>query len=209
MKLSFNISGLVQRVTGASRLYKMMVVLALNVFAAILVFFLIIGPQIEDKKRVYADYQETKKILDKMIDIKSNMDKYRKEYAQSQELLGRLLRELPETKDIPNLLRSVSAIGSESKIKVTYFEPGTVIQREFYGEFPFKIRYNGPFHNIGYFFDGVRRTERIINITNFSLSVKGPPTKIILEGECLAKSYVYMAEAPKAKKEGTNEPPKK
>jgi type IV pilus assembly protein PilO len=150
------------------------------------------------------------------VAIKNNMPKFRHEYAQIQELLQQTLKQLPETKDIPNLLRNVSNIGSETRLKITYFEPKALQNKEFYAELPFSIRYSGPFHNIGYFFDGIRKLERIINITSFTLTSdpKAIPARMVLSGECVATTYVYMREQPKQikkdqKKEGKGEAPAK
>jgi type IV pilus assembly protein PilO len=168
---------------------------------------------IDTKKKLTNDYQLVKKDLDKMVEIKNNMEKYRQEYAQVQETLSQILRQLPETKDIPNLLRNVSTIGTETRVKVTYFEPGAVQNKDFYGEFPFNFKFVGPFHNIGYFFDGIRKLERVIDIRSFSLVAKGAPPRVFLEGEGSAKSYVYLKEQPKPQvkdaKNAKNEPPPK
>jgi type IV pilus assembly protein PilO len=89
-------------------------------------------------------------------------------------------------------------------MKITYFEPKTMQNKEFYAELPFSIRYSGPFHNIGYFFDGVRKLERIINISSFTLTSdpKAIPSRMILNGDCVAKTYVYIKEPPKQDKKG-------
>jgi type IV pilus assembly protein PilO len=202
MKMDLGLQNLGKQIKSTTRAYKFVIILALNLAVFAAVFFLALRPQLEEKQKLATQYQSAKGDLDRMTDIKNNMPRHRKELAQLKEKLDDVLRQLPETKDIPNLLRSVSAVGAESKVKISYFEPGSVQAKEFYGEFPFKIKYNGPFHNIGYFFDGLRKVERIIDITDFSLVAKGPPNKIVLEGECTAKAYVYMKESPKKGKEG-------
>jgi type IV pilus assembly protein PilO len=193
---------------------KLFIVIGLNIILFVFLFFFLINPLIDTKKKLTNDYQLVKKDLDKLVDIRNNMEKYRKEYAQIQEVLGDILKQLPETKDIPNLLRNVSAIGTETRVKVTYFEPGTVQNKDFYGEFPFKFKFAGPFHNIGYFFDGIRRMERVIDIRNFTLIAKGAPPHIVLEGDGSAKSYVYLKDQPKPqpkdeKRDVKSEPPPK
>ncbi|HEY3275987.1 MAG TPA: type 4a pilus biogenesis protein PilO [Syntrophorhabdaceae bacterium] len=199
MKMDLGLEALGRKIGNVAATYQLVIVIALNLAIFGVVFFLTIRPQFEEKQKVATQYQEAKRDLDRMIEIKNNMPRYRSEFVKLREQLDGILRQLPETKDIPNLLRSVSAVGTESKVKVTYFEPGTVQNKEFYGEFPFKIRYNGPFHNIGYFFDGIRKADRMIDITDFSLAAKGPANKIVLEGECTAKSYIYTGQPPKGK----------
>jgi len=104
---------------------------------------------------------------------------------------------MPEEKDVPNLLRQVSTLGQEAKLRLKFFEPKPLQAREFYFELPFEIRYTGGYHNVGYFFDGVRKLDRIIHIANFSLESKVVASKLTLEGTGLAKTYVYTKEMPK------------
>jgi type IV pilus assembly protein PilO len=214
MTLSTSFKGIGNKLSRMSKGQKLFIVIGLNIILFVFLFFFLINPLLDTKKKLTNDYQVVKKDLDKMVDIKNNMEKYRKEYAQMKEVLGDILRQLPESKDIPNLLRNVSTIGTETRVKVTYFEPGTVQNKDFYGEFPFKFKFAGPFHNIGYFFDGIRKMERVIDIRNFTLTAKGTPPSIILEGDGSAKSYVYLKEQPKPqpkdeKKDVKNEPPPK
>ena len=214
MKLSTDLKGIGSRLSRMSKGQKFFIVIGLNIILFIFLFFFMINPLIDTKKKLTNDYQLVKKDLDRLVDIKNNMEKYRKEYAEMKEVLGEILRQLPETKDIPNLLRNVSSIGSETRVKVTYFEPGTVQNKDFYGEFPFKFKFIGPFHNVGYFFDGIRKMERVIDIRNFSLTAKGEPPRMVLEGDGSAKSYVYLKEQPKPqpkdeKKDVKSEPPPK
>jgi type IV pilus assembly protein PilO len=201
-KLEFDFKAISKKVTKIKRSYKILFSLVVNVLIFMLLFYFIISPQIDTKQRLAADLNKLDSELKSMVAIKNNIEKHRKEYAQLQEVLQQMLRELPETKDIPNLLRNVSGAGAEARLKITHFEPKTVQTKEFYGELPFSIRYTGPFHHIGYFFDSVRRMERIINITSFSLSVdpKSSPTNVVLTGDCTAKTYVYLGEQPKQQK---------
>jgi type IV pilus assembly protein PilO len=138
-----------------------------------------------------------------MVAIKNNIDKYRREYEQVQQSFYQALQQLPDTKDIPNLLRNVSNLGTETMLKVRYFEPKQLQTREFFSELPFELRYSGPFHNIAYFFDGVRRLERIVNISAFSLELpaRANPARPVIEGQCTARTYVYVKERPKGKKD--------
>jgi type IV pilus assembly protein PilO len=201
-KLEFDFRAINKKIAKIKRSYKILFSLVVNVLIFSVLFYFFITPQIDTKHRLAADLSKLDSELHSMIAIKNNIQKHRNEYAQLQEVLQQMLRELPETKDIPNLLRNVSNAGAEARLKITYFEPKPVQNKEFYGELPFTIRYNGPFHHVGYFFDSVRKLERIINITSFSIALepKSSPTNITLSGECTAKTYVYLKEQPKQQK---------
>lgn len=200
-KLELDLKGTTKKIAKIKRIYKLLFSIGFNISIFVLLYFLVIIPQLETKTKLEEEYGKFKKELNNMIAIKNNMQKFRQEYGQLQELLQQMLKQLPETKDIPNLLRNASNVGSESRLKITYFEPRTLQSKEFYAELPFVIRYSGPFHHIGYFFDGVRKLERIINITSFTLTstsdAKATTSLTTLTGECMAKTYVYLKEQPK------------
>lgn len=203
MKVGIDPKGLGKRIVRIPRIYKLIIILLINIAIGGLLFYLFINPQFEEKERLLAEYEGLKREMDKMVAIKNNMAKYRKEYAELQEVLQQVLKQLPETKDIPNLLRNVSNAGTEASVKITYFSPKPVTTKEFYAELPFDIRFTGPYHNIGYFFDSIRRLERIINITNYTITLedrKGSPNTIqpiTLNGLCTAITYVYLKDQPK------------
>ncbi len=194
MKLNFDVRGIGKKITKIPKLYKIIFILVFNILIFASLFYFVVLPQIEIKKKLLTEYEGLKLNLDKMAAIRSNMGKFQQEYAQLQEVLKKALKQLPETKDVPNLLRNVSKTGAETRIKIKYFEPKAIQNKEFYAELPFEIRYSGPFHNIGYFFDGVRKLERIINISSFVIThdAKGVSPRTVLEGACLAKTYVYL-----------------
>lgn len=215
MKIAIDPKAISKKIIKIPKIYKLIFILVLNIVVFGVIFHFIITPQIETKNQLIAEYQTLKKDYDRLVTIKNNMDKYRKEYVQLQELLRGMLRQLPESKDIPNLLRNVTNVGDETRLKLKFFEPKQLQNKEFYSELPFEIKFSGPFHNVAYFFDGIRKLERIINITSFSLVGTGPMTKTSIEGVCTARAYVYLKEAPKAAKKEDNkddksaQPPKK
>ncbi len=216
MKLSFDAEDTKKRIVKIPKTYKLLFCLFFNglIFAAL--FYFLIMPQLEIKRQLNEEHAKLKQQLENMVAIKNNMDKFRKEYVQLQELLQQMLKQLPETKDIPNLLRNVSSVGNETRLKIIYFEPKPVQNKEFYAELPFSVKFSGPFHNVGYFFDGIRKLERIINITSFSISPEQAkvPGKLNLVGECIATTYVYLKQQPKKqekkdeKKDGKGGAPK-
>jgi type IV pilus assembly protein PilO len=190
------------------------VILPLMLLVTILIvvagYFLLLTPQFEEKGRLEAELSHQRQELARLTAIKNGMLKQRSEYAQLQDRLKELVKQMPEQKDIPNLLRNVSAIGQETKLRIRFFEPKPMEAQEFYSELPFEIRYNGPYHTIGYFFDGVRRLDRIINVTSFAFEARPNLPKGTLEGVCFARTYVYTKEAlpkekGKQKKEGKDE----
>jgi type IV pilus assembly protein PilO len=200
MKVGFETKGLVRKIEKIPAIYKTIIILIIvaAVLAGLVYFFA--KPQWEAREQLKKEYGELRKELDTLNQIKNNLEKHRKEYQQMQELLQDVLKQLPETKDIPNLLRNITNVSEETRLKIKYFEPKEIKNKEFYSELPFEIKFSGPFHSTAFFFDGVRKLDRLVNITNFSLEAKGTPKNVVLEGSCSANAYVYSKEKPKAQK---------
>ncbi len=193
------------KITKIPRVYRVVLMLALTVAAFGGVYFWLLMPQFDQKRFLAGEYGNVKQELDRLTTMKANFEKSQKEYFQLKEHLEKVLVQMPEEKDVPNLLRQVSFVGQEAKLRVKFFEPKGLQPKEFYYELPFELRYTGGYHNAGYFFDGVRKLDRIIHVANFSLESKIVASKPTVEGTCLAKTYVYSKQMPQ---EQTGQRPK-
>ncbi len=200
MKVGMQLKGLVKKIEKIPQIYKAICMVALVLIAVGALVYFVAKPQWETRDKLVQENNEAQKQLNTLREIKKNIEKHRKEYAQMQDLLQDILKQLPETKDVPNLLRNVTSISEETRLKIKYFEPKELKNMDFYSELPFEIRFSGPFHTVAYFFDGIRKMDRIINITHFTLEAKGAPRNITLEGTCTANAYVYKREQPKVAK---------
>ncbi len=166
----------------------LVILLGLGILAA--GYYLLLSPQFQEMERLTVEQTKAREELARLIVIKNNVEKLRNEYAQLKLNLEEALRQIPEEKEVPNLLRQVSLTAQESRTRVKYFAPKAIQPVDFYSELPFEIRYSAPYHNIGYFFDGIRKLERIVHVTSFSLESKASSGKIVLDGSCTAKAYV-------------------
>ncbi len=183
-------------ITKIPRAYRIVLMLTLTIAAFAGVYFWLLVPQFDQRRFLAGEYQNAKQELDRLTLMKANFEKSQKEYFQLKDNLERVLVQMPEEKDVPNLLRQVSLVGQEAKLRVKFFEPKQLQAKDFYYELPFELRYAGGYHNAGYFFDGVRKLDRIIHVANFSLESKVVASKLTMEGTCLAKTYVYSKQMP-------------
>ena len=196
------------------RQYRVVLMFLLPVLLIMAAYFLVFDGQLQNKKKLMADVGAMRQEIARMTAMKNDLGKTRREFAALKEDLQAKLREMPEEREVPNLLRQVSLIAQEAKTRMKYFAPKESQAREFYWELPFEMKYTAPYHSVGYFFDGIRRLERIIHVTSFSLEAKEGGRKTMLEGTCTAKTYVFMKEPEKEKaklkmKEDKNVPGRK
>ena len=131
-------------------------------------------------------------IAEKQI-IAKQIKKYRKERDALKEDLRMALTRLPEQKEIPGLLKSVSEAGRRLDIEFLLFQPIADVPKEFYAEVPVKVEMNGGYHDIVFFFEKVAKLPRIVNITDISIKRGNAKDKIdSLTTSCLVKTYMFL-----------------
>jgi type IV pilus assembly protein PilO len=189
--------------------YRGILVVLLNFVILAGGYFLFLNSKFEERNRLKVEINSAQQELSKLTAIEKNLPRARQEYAELRNNLDVLLKQMPEEKEVPNLLRQVSFTAQEAKTRIKYFAPRDAQSKEFYAELPFDIKYSGSYHSLGYFFDGIRKLERIIHVTSFSLEAKGAGERTVLDGSCIAKTYVSMKTGQAAQKRQGKEEKKK
>ncbi len=202
MKVGFETKGFIRKVEKIPSLYKAIIVLVIALLLLTAFIYFLAKPQWEAREELQREYTKLNNELNNLKQISNNLERHKKEYAQMQLQLEDVLKQLPETKDIPNLLRNITSVSEETRLKLNFFEPKDIKQKDFYSELPFDIKFSGPFHSVAAFFDDVRRLDRLVNISGYSLVSKGVGKNVVLEGSCNATAYVYLKEKPAVQKKG-------
>ena len=130
-----------------------------------------------------------------------------KDSAKLKEQLGELnlmlkkaVAQLPDRKEIPELLSSISGRAREAGLEILIFRPQAENLRDFYAEIPVDIVVRGGFHNVVTFFDEVGRLNRLVNIRNIEMrnpEVKG--TKMSVQTSTQAITFRFLDEAERAR----------
>ncbi len=142
--------------------------------------------------------QESKKIAD-------NLPRLKKEYEQLQTELAGALTELPNQKEIPSLLTSITNVGKTAGLDFLVFRPKPEETKEFYSAVPVDISVYGPFHSVANFFVAVGNLPRIVNINNVSMAdIKDVGGRSMMKVNCLATTFRFLE-----KKETKDEKKKK
>jgi type IV pilus assembly protein PilO len=125
--------------------------------------------------------------------VADNLPKYRKDYDQLQNELKMALTELPNQKEIPSLLTSISTAGKNAGLDFLLFRPKPDEPKDFYAAVPVDISVSGSFYNVADFFVAVSNLPRIVNINNVSFSdIKTVNGRIMLKVNCLATTFRFL-----------------
>jgi type IV pilus assembly protein PilO len=156
------------------------------------------------------EYQESVKLGEKVEALNTqiaserrlarNLKKFREEVKDLDGKLQEALKELPDSKEIPDLLSSVSNLARDSGLDVILIKPtGSENFKEFYAEVPYSVSVEGTFHQIATFFDEVGRMPRIVNINQISLRDPSIKDKIKIKADCLVTTFYFIEESERDK----------
>jgi len=131
------------------------------------------------------------------LEVTANkLQEFQREVALLEAKLETLKRILPPEKETPDLMRKVQSLAAQSNLVIRKFTPGTTVTKEFYQEWPISMEVDGSYHNLGFFFDRVRRLSRLVNLGTVKVTSRNDQTvSNTVSAGCVATTFVYV-EAP-------------
>jgi type IV pilus assembly protein PilO len=130
----------------------------------------------------------------------ANMPRLQAELREMEVKLKEAMAQLPDRKEIPDLLSTLSNKAREAGLEILLFRPRAETFQEFYAEIPVDIVVKGGFFNAVAFFDDVSKLNRIVNIDN--IDFKNPRVggdQVTMDISNLATTYRFLDEAERKK----------
>ncbi|HYR05978.1 MAG TPA: type 4a pilus biogenesis protein PilO [Gallionella sp.] len=126
-----------------------------------------------------------------------NLPAYKQQMEEMQQTFGSLLRQLPNTTEVPDLLVDITQAGLGRGLEFTLFQPQKEQPKDFYAELPISIQVRGTYHELAEFVSDVAALPRIVTFGDISISGSAKETKLTMSAK--AKTYRYLEEgsAPK------------
>ncbi len=131
----------------------------------------------------------------KLQRLVANREKTEREIAEVEERFNQIKAQLPDQKEIPELLRQVSNLGRDSGLEVLFFRQKPEVFQDLYAEVPVEMGVRGGYHQIALFFDKVRHLDRIVNVAD--ISMKNPQMKngqMQIDAAFFATTYRFLSE---------------
>ncbi|MCD6184366.1 MAG: type 4a pilus biogenesis protein PilO [Deltaproteobacteria bacterium] len=164
-------------------------------------------------KRIEAYRSECQQLEAKLATAKKNaaeIDSFRRKIDKKKLEFKKVMRALPDKKEIPSLISSISKSGLDAGLEFPLFEPKSENVKGFYAEIPVSIKIIGTYHNVAVFFDKVSRLHRIVNIEDIKMSAAKNNNsnlqnlEVDLSISCKAVTYRFIdaKEQAKQKKKG-------
>jgi len=170
----------------------LILVLIAIIEAAALVWFLYL-PKHKELTGLKVQLSKLQGEIDEKTRIANNLPKLKAEYEQLNRELDQALTELPNSKEIPSLLTSITALGKSAGLDFLVFRPKAEVAKDFYAEVPVDIVVSGSYFSVANFFATVANLPRIVNITNVAFSdVKNVNNRMMTKVNCLATTFRFL-----------------
>jgi type IV pilus assembly protein PilO len=172
---------------------KILILVLLAVFeAGALVWFLYL-PKHKELEGLTAELGKLQTEISEKTRIANNLPKLQLEYEALNRELNQALTELPNSKEIPSLLTSITTLGKSAGLDFLIFRPKGEVVKDFYADVPVDIVISGSFYSVANFFAAVANLPRIVNITNVVFSdIKSSNNRMMTKVTCLATTFRFL-----------------
>jgi len=202
---------LIERIAKAPLGLKIGVVagaLALVTALSYFVFSIPWGPSISEvetriKKTMVEQARLERDFTEKQA-IANDLNRFRKEKELLEQRLAEALAELPEEKNIDELLQLFQDRAQKAGLEIATITPEAEKPEGFYARIPIPMTVTGNFHEIATFFDSLGRLRRIVNVSDISMTTpKDVGGKMVVDAKFLVTTFMFVNQAktpPGAKK---------
>lgn len=184
----------IKKIGSAPTAVKVIVITLLCLIAGGAGIFFDTKSQLKSLEKAELQEQSLRITFDSKQSKAANLEAYIQQLDEMKQSFGALLRQLPNKTEIESLLTDISQTGIASGLEIEYFQPEGLSPKEFYAEFPIKLRVTGRFHQFGKFVSGVAALPRIVTMRNIIIRKPKDGSGVLLEMEVTAVTYQYLDE---------------
>lgn len=153
-------------------------------------YWFVIADELDQRSRIQDEEQTLRETyLNKKL-LALNIDLYRKQMEEMQQTFGSLLRQLPNTTEVPDLLVDITQAGLGRGLEFTLFRPEKEQPRDFYAELPISLQVSGTYHELAQFVSDVAALPRIVTFGDITISSSAQGTRLSMQAT--ARTYRYL-----------------
>lgn len=178
-------------------LTRFLIVVAMLACIAGAFYFFVFMPKMNEYKELIKKSEALQAEIVQKKSIADNLGRFREEYDKMQQRLQESLKELPNDKELPELLTTIASIAKNNQLEVKKFQPGGETAKGFYAEVPVALTLTGRYLDIGKFFFDVSEMPRIVTVENIKMKTAGGKAvgPMLVSVECQATTYRFLSTA--------------
>jgi type IV pilus assembly protein PilO len=173
---------------------KLFIVLLVAILVGVAWYYMDTQDQYAGLERVRREEQTLRADFEEKQQKAVNYEKYKAQLAEMKQTFGAMLRQLPNKKEVADLLIDVSQTGLAAGLEFQLFQPQNEIPKDFYAELPIKIRVVGDYHEFGEFISGIAALPRIVTMHDIDIKPITGQRAGDLVMEATAATYRYLEE---------------
>jgi len=184
-----------KKIGSAPLAVKIAIIITLCLALAAAGYFLDTTKQKSELEKIITKEQQLRQIFSNKQAKAANLEAYKQQLDEMRTSFGTLLRQLPNETEIETLLTDISQTGISSGLEIDYFKPEGLSPKEFYSEYPIKLKVTGRYHEFAEFISGVAALPRIVTVKDISIKPTDPKGGVKLSMELTAITYQYLDES--------------
>jgi type IV pilus assembly protein PilO len=182
---------------------KVGIVAGIDAVIVAVIYFLLIGPMHDEVTKHRAELRSLNEKLSENRQIAADIPKYLNEKAEMEDRLQKALAQLPNDKEIPDLIDSISRAGSISGLNILLFKPGREAPKGFYAEIPVNMSVEGRYESLYDFSVKIGNLPRIVNLGSMDITSAGYKNRMpSIKATFVATTFRFIPNAPAAKTDG-------
>jgi len=174
--------------------YRWVMVALLPILLAAGYWYFLYSPAAEEIAKLNRQIDNSTKKLQEYQRTAANEEAFERQVAELQIELQKALTQLPDSKEIPDLIRKISDLVVRSGLEITLLQPKPEQLHEYYADVPVTVKMIGNYHALGRFFDDLARLPRIISVNQIKFDGHTEKNKTYIEAQCLATTYRFLDE---------------
>lgn len=184
---------LIERLLQQSTPRKIAILAGAIVLVYALYYSFVYSPRSEEVAKLIDSVEIARNEKKVKLSKAANMARLQAELREMEAKLKEAVAQLPDRKEIPDLLTSLSNKAREAGLEILLFRPRAENFQEFYAEIPVDIVVKGGFHNAVAFFDDVSKLNRIVNIDNIDFrNPRVSGDQVTMDISNLATTYRFL-----------------
>jgi len=182
-----------KNIGSAPKPVKIIALILIFITALSLGYFLKITKLNAQLERLIAKEKTLRQTYDSKQATAVNLDAYTQQLDDMRKSFGTLLRQLPDKTEIESLLTDISQTGIAAGLEIEFFKPDRLISKEFYSEYPIKLKVSGRYHQFANFISGVAALPRIVTLQDIKIAAeKKDSVKMVMD--LTVVTYQYLEE---------------
>jgi type IV pilus assembly protein PilO len=193
-------NNLLEQILNRPRPQKIGILAGAAVLLLALGFFYVYQPTADRITRLTEEANKVREDRNKKQKTAANLARLERDLKEWDAKLKMVVAQLPDSREIPDLLSNISTKAREAGLEIILFRPRAENFKEFYAEIPVDIVVRGGFNSAVSFFEEVGKFNRLVNIDN--IDFKNPKVngdQVGLEISTLATTYRFLDEAERKK----------